>query len=81
MKKNKELSFKEKLSRLEEIAGLLEDDELELESAISLYEEGTKLAAECAETLKTAELKITQLHNNGTVTILKDNVTEEEQED
>ncbi|MCE1189113.1 MAG: exodeoxyribonuclease VII small subunit [Ignavibacteria bacterium] len=61
MKKQKELSFNQKLARLEEIAALLENDSLELEEAISLYEEGSILSASCLELLKNAELKITQL--------------------
>lgn len=81
MKKNKESTFKEKLKRLEEISELLEDDSLELETAITLYEEGSKLAAECSEILKTAELKISKLENNGTVTIMSDGAAEEGQEE
>lgn len=80
MKKNKETTFKEKLSRLEEISEMLEDDSIELEAAIALYEEGTKLAAECTDTLRTAELKISKLENNGAVTVIKNSVTEEQED-
>lgn len=57
----KKITFNQKLERLEEIAGLLDDDTLDIENAIEYYEEGVKLAAECLETLKEAELKISKL--------------------
>jgi exodeoxyribonuclease VII small subunit len=61
MKKNKPTTFNEKLERLESINEELDRDETELEKAIELYEEGIKLAAECLEALRTAELRITEL--------------------
>ncbi len=54
-------SFEEKLKRLEEISGLLEADNIGLEDAINLYEEGIELSKDCVTALKNAELKITQL--------------------
>jgi len=59
-KTNKE-TFENKLHRLEEISNLLENEEVGIESAIALYEEGIKLSKECMGTLKGAELKITEL--------------------
>ena len=59
-KTNKE-TFENKLHRLEEISNLLENEEIGIESAISLYEEGIKLSKECMGTLKSTELKITEL--------------------
>ncbi|KAB2909807.1 MAG: exodeoxyribonuclease VII small subunit [Ignavibacteriales bacterium] len=56
--------FKEKLERIEEISALLEDQEIDLEKAILLYEEGMKLSQECIVVLKDAELKITELKNS-----------------
>jgi exodeoxyribonuclease VII small subunit len=53
-----ELKFADKLNRLEEIARSLEMGECSLEDAISLYEEGKKLANECSDTLRTAKQKI-----------------------
>lgn len=62
MKKNKkELTFKEKIKRLEEIAELLESDDIDLEESLVLFEEGTELSAECMKLLKQAELKVTEL--------------------
>lgn len=61
-KKDKETAtFKEMISRLEEIAQALDSETLDLEQAISLYEEGVKLSEECITSLKSAEVKITTL--------------------
>ena len=54
-------SFEVKLHRLEEIAEELESEDIGIENAITLYEEGIKLSKECIATLKNAELKITEL--------------------
>jgi len=54
-------SFEKSLSRLEEIADLLESDDIGLEQALKLYEEGINLSKECLSVLKNAELKITEL--------------------
>ncbi|GJQ32091.1 MAG: hypothetical protein HBSAPP04_09300 [Ignavibacteriaceae bacterium] len=56
--------FKEKLKRIEEITSFLEDQDLDLEQAIKLYEEGMKLSQECLSSLQEAELKITELKNS-----------------
>lgn len=60
-KKKSDLSFEEKLSRLEEVANLLENEDLGLDESISLYEEGIKLSKDCLTALQDAELKITEL--------------------
>jgi exodeoxyribonuclease VII small subunit len=54
-------TFEEALSRLEEIAGLLESGDLALEKAIALAEEGLKLSQFCEKQLTEAEGKIEQL--------------------
>lgn len=61
MKKQKKNSFKENLSRLEEIAEELESNDLEVERAIELYEEGIQLSKLCMSTLSEAELKVKEL--------------------
>lgn len=62
MKKNKDLTtFKDMLARLEEIAESLDDDAVDLEKAIALYEEGVQLSENCINSLKNAELKISAL--------------------
>jgi exodeoxyribonuclease VII small subunit len=54
-------TFEKSLARLEEIASLLESDEINLEEALRLYEEGINLSRSCLDTLQKAELKITEL--------------------
>lgn len=60
-KKKIKNNFEQDLSRLEEISRNLEEDNVELEKAILLFEEGVKLSKTCLKTLKQAELKITEL--------------------
>ena len=60
-KKNEKKSFKNSLARLEEITNLLESEEIELEDALKLYEEGITLSRFCLNSLKSAELKVTEL--------------------
>lgn len=60
-KKKSKNNFEQDLSRLEEISRSLEEDNVELEKAISLFEEGVNLSKSCLKTLKEAELKITEL--------------------
>ena len=60
-KKKTKSNFEQDLSRLEAISKKLEEDNLELEEAISMFEEGVKLSKSCLMTLKEAELKITEL--------------------
>jgi len=59
-KKNKS-NFEQDLSRLEEISRKLEEDNLDLEEALSLFDEGVKLSKSCLKTLREADLKITEL--------------------
>lgn len=54
-------NFEQKILRLEEISVLLEKEDLGLEKAIQLYEEGLELSKACSEALNSAELKITIL--------------------
>jgi exodeoxyribonuclease VII small subunit len=60
-KKNDNNSFESKLNRLEKISSLLEKDDIGLDEAINLYEEGIELSKNCISTLNEAELKVTQL--------------------
>ncbi len=56
-----EITFDKAASRLEEIIYLLENGKCSLEESVKLFEEGTKLSGICAEKLKKAEQKITEL--------------------
>lgn len=54
-------NFEDCLARLEEIADVLESENIAIEEAIALYEEGAVLSKECFEILTKAELKVAQL--------------------
>lgn len=60
-KKKETESFENSLKRLEEIAELLDNEEIGLDESVKLYEEGIKLSKICYNKLKDAELKITEL--------------------
>lgn len=57
----KKQSFEEKMIRLEQIASALEKGDAALEDSLKLFEEGTKLIAECSRQLETAEQKVVKL--------------------
>ena len=58
---SEKLPFKQSMQRLEEIIGMLEKNEIELEEAISLFEEGLKLVNSCDSQLKNFESKVEEL--------------------
>lgn len=60
-KSKKKKKFEDDLARLKEISNLLEDNEIGLDDAIALYEEGIKLSRNCIQKLEDAQLKITEL--------------------
>lgn len=53
------MNYEEAITKLEETVKQLESGKLSLEESIAMFEQGTKLAKECYQTLKTAEQKIT----------------------
>ncbi len=53
--------FETDLKRLEKISELLEDNSVDLDDALNLYEEGIELSRSCISALKKAELRITEL--------------------
>ena len=57
----KKKSFEESMARLEEIVSRLEKGEVPLDESIALFEEGTKLAAECGKKLDQAEQAVVRL--------------------
>ena len=59
-----EKTFKQSMNRIEEIISLLEKNEIELEEAIAVFEEGLKLVNSCDQKLKGFEEKINQLMND-----------------
>lgn len=54
-------SFEEALKKLESIVEAMEGEDLPLETLLTRYEEGTRLAKVCQDKLAEAELKIQQL--------------------
>lgn len=56
-----EKSFSQKLQRLEEIVGLLEQPDLELEEGLKLLEEGVTLHQQCQKLLTQAQVKVDRL--------------------
>lgn len=52
------LSFEQKLDKLEEISKSLQDPNTDLQKAVSLYEDGMKLANEVDEELSKIERRI-----------------------
>lgn len=57
----KKLPFKQSMSRLEEIISALEKNEIELEEAIALFEEGLQLVNSCDSQLKNFENRVQEL--------------------
>jgi exodeoxyribonuclease VII small subunit len=55
------VSFESQLKRLEEIVGELESDEIELDRALALFEEGVKHLRSATDALSKAESKIQRL--------------------
>lgn len=58
MEQEKELSFEEKLNKLNEIVNKVENELLPLDEAMKLYEEGNLLIKDLQKTLNEAEAKI-----------------------
>ena len=54
-------TFEEKMLRLEEIAAKLERGDTQLSDSLALFEEGTKLIAECRRELDKAEQQVVKL--------------------
>src|SRR5579883_1890632 len=57
-------AFEEALGRLDEMVSLLEDGQIPLEEALTLYEEGVRMAQRCQQMLDQAELRLQRLTAN-----------------
>lgn len=57
----KEMTLEEALSKLEEITDKMQGEDIAVDEALKLFENGTKLVAFCKEKLDKAQLKITEL--------------------
>jgi exodeoxyribonuclease VII small subunit len=60
-----ETSLEGRLRRLEEIVGQLESEDLELDKALALFEEGIQHVKEAESTLAAAELRVEELLGRG----------------
>ena len=56
-----ELSFEERLARLDQIVTKLESGDVDLDESLKLYAEGAGLIKDCRKTLAEAEKKIAKL--------------------
>ena len=56
-----EMTFEQKMLRLEEIAGKLEKGDTQLSDSLAMFEEGTKLIAQCRRELDQAEQQVVKL--------------------
>lgn len=54
-------NFEEALTKLEQIVAQMEQGDLPLEDSVRLFEEGTRLSAECRKYLEEAEGKVEML--------------------
>lgn len=61
MKDLENIKFEEAMENLEKIANDLENENLDLDTSLSKFEEGMKLSKKCNEMLENAEKKITIL--------------------
>jgi exodeoxyribonuclease VII small subunit len=59
--KLEELSFEEKLARLEEIVEKLEEGQMSLRKSLKLFEEAVAIGKSCKGELAEAELRISRL--------------------
>jgi exodeoxyribonuclease VII small subunit len=71
---NPERSFESAFAELEEVVHQLEEGELTLEEAISLYERGQALSRFCQDRLDQAELRVTQLASDPAVLMAEGDV-------
>ena len=64
MPKKEELTFEEKIKKLESIVTELESGEVNLDDAITKYTEAMKLSKECSQKLNEAEKNINKILND-----------------
>jgi exodeoxyribonuclease VII small subunit len=55
---NPSITFEEAIKRLEEIVKELENGDIEIEKALTIFEEGTRLAKICAKKLAHVERRV-----------------------
>ncbi len=55
------LTFEQAMERLEEISGILSENQVSIDKSLELYAEGTKLIKFCSDKLKAVTLKIEEI--------------------
>lgn len=60
----KELTYEGAVKRLDEIVTVLEKNEVTLDEALALFEEGTRLTAFCTKKITEAKQKITEIEKD-----------------
>lgn len=60
----KGMTLEKAIERLEEITNEMQNDEVSIDDALKLFEEGTKLVSFCKDKLNNTALKITELSEN-----------------
>ena len=60
----KELSFEDKMNKLQEIVDLLEQGKITLAESVKLYKEGLELTQKCKEELEKAKHEVKILQND-----------------
>ena len=61
----KKENLEEMFARLDQVIGTLEGEDVSLEEAFGLYDQGMKLIRRCNQTIKEVEKKILELDENG----------------
>jgi len=56
-----QMTFEQKIARLEEIVTRLEKGDTQLDDSLKLFEEGTRLVADCRKELDHAEQQVVKL--------------------
>jgi len=79
-KSNKEMSFEANLAKLEEIVDKLENQDVPLEEALQLFQEGVALNKSCAEKLQQVEKEVKKVVEKGDGTFTLENFEEAGQE-
>lgn len=59
------MTYEEAIKRLEEIIHFLENDNIDLEKSISLFQEGVELSRFCDEKLKNIQKRVAQIYEDG----------------
>ncbi len=72
---NKELSFEDYMSELENVLRALENKDISLEDAVKAYTKGLEMSKKCYEILNTSESLVTQkMTESGLVDFKKDSL-------